>query len=229
VTKVVGHSFEKIIGMESLVISTVKGLAKLAESRDPETGDHLFRMSHYSAIITEQLALSDKYRGLITPVYVRNVLQFAPMHNIGKVGISDSILLKPGNLDAQEMQTMQKHPVIGGEVLRRCEQQMNVVGRIVFQVGIEIAEGHHEKFDGSGYPNQLRGEEIALPARIVAVADVFDALTSKRPYKEAWPVARALEVIRSEAGRHFDPEVIAAFEQALPRILEIYEEHKHIA
>lgn len=225
----VGHSFEKTIGMESLVISAVKGLAKLAESRDPETGDHLFRMSHYSAIIAEQLALTEKYRTLITPAYVRDILQFAPMHDIGKVGISDSILLKPGKLDAQEMQAMQQHPVIGGDVLRRCEQQMNAVGRSVFQIGIEIAEGHHEKFDGSGYPHQLHGEAIALPARIVAVADVFDALTSKRPYKEAWPVARALEVIRSEAGRHFDPEIVAAFEQALPRILDIYEKHKHIA
>ena len=224
----VGHSFEKTIGIESLVISTVKGLAKLAESRDPETGDHLFRMSHYSAIIAEQLAHTDKYHELITPAYVRDVLQFAPMHDIGKVGISDSILLKPGRLDDQEMQLMRQHPIIGGDVLRRCESQMNAVGRSVFQVGIEIAEGHHEKFDGSGYPNKLSGEAIPLPARIVAVADVFDALTSKRPYKEAWPVARALDVIRGEVGQHFDPEVVAAFEAALPRVMEIYEKHKHV-
>jgi response regulator RpfG family c-di-GMP phosphodiesterase/HAMP domain-containing protein len=224
----VGHSFEQTIGIETLVISTVKGLAKLAESRDPETGDHLFRMSHYSALIAEQLALTDKYRELITPAYVRDVLRFAPMHDIGKVGISDSILLKPGKLDRAEMQIMRQHPNIGADVLRRCETQMNAVGRSVFQVGIEIAEGHHEKFDGSGYPKQLRGEAIPLPARIVAVADVFDALTSKRPYKEAWPVDKALDMIRSEADKHFDPEVVAAFEKALPGVLEIYEGHKHV-
>jgi response regulator RpfG family c-di-GMP phosphodiesterase len=214
--------------MESLVISTVKGLAKLAESRDPETGDHLFRMSHYSAMVAEELGKTDKYRELIDTNYVRDILKFAPMHDIGKVGISDSILLKPGKLDDNEYNIMQQHPLIGADVLRRCEEQMNAVGRSVFQIGIEIAESHHEKFDGSGYPFQLQGEAIPLSARIVAVADVFDALTSKRPYKEAWSVEKALALLDEESGRHFDPEVITAFKQAIPRIMGIYEQHKHI-
>lgn len=224
----VGHSFEKTIGMESLVISSIKGLAMLAESRDPETGNHLLRMSHYSALVAEELGRHDKYKSVIDNHYVRDILRFAPMHDIGKVGIADDILLKPGKLDADQHRIMQQHPVIGGKVLRQCELQMNAVGRSVFQIGIEIAECHHEKFDGSGYPNQLQGEQIPLSARIVAVADVFDALTSKRPYKEAWPVDKAMEQLRQESGKHFDPEMVAAFERALPRVMDIYNKHKHV-
>ena len=224
----VSHSFEKTIGMESLVISTVKGLAKLAESRDPETGDHLFRMSHYSAMVAEELGKTEKYKDLIDAHYVRDILKFAPMHDIGKVGISDSILLKPGKLTDDEFSIMQQHPGIGGDVLRRCEDQMVAVGRSVFQLGIEIAEGHHEKYNGSGYPNKLSGDDIPLSARIVAVADVFDALTSKRPYKEAWSIEKALELLDEEANKHFDPEVVLAFKQAMPKVMGIYEKHKHI-
>jgi len=224
----VGHSFEKTIGMESLVISSIKGLAMLAESRDPETGNHLLRMSHYSALVAEELGRHEKYKSVISNHYVRDILRFAPMHDIGKVGIADEILLKPGKLDADQHRIMQEHPVIGGKVLRQCELQMNAVGRSVFQIGIEIAECHHEKFDGSGYPNQLQGEQIPLSARIVAVADVFDALTSKRPYKEAWPVEKAIEQLNREAGKHFDPEMVSAFERALPRVMDIYNKHKHV-
>jgi response regulator RpfG family c-di-GMP phosphodiesterase/HAMP domain-containing protein len=224
----VAHSFNKTIGMESLVISTVEGLAKLAESRDPETGDHLFRMSRYSALLARQLGETEPFRHLIDSSYVRDILQFAPMHDIGKVGINDSILLKPGRLDEIERQHMEQHPVIGAAVLRRCEQQMNAVGHSVFRVGIEIAEGHHEKYDGSGYPNGLNGEAIPLSARIVAVADVFDALTSKRPYKEAWPVDKALDLLNEQAGKHFDHRVIEALHAALPEIMQIYQQYKHV-
>lgn len=224
----VSHSFEKTIGMESLVISTVKGLAKLAESRDPETGDHLFRMSHYSALISEELSKTEKYKDVIDVAYIRDILNFSPMHDIGKVGISDSILLKPGKLSNDEFSLMQQHPNIGGDVLRRCEKQMNAVGRSVFRVGIEIAEGHHEKYDGTGYPNQLKAEDIPLSARIVAVADVFDALTSKRPYKEAWSVEKAVSLLDEESGRHFDPDIVNAFKKAMPKVLDIYEKHKHV-
>lgn len=224
----VGHSFNKTIGMESLVISTVKGLAKLAESRDPETGDHLFRMSHYSALIADELSKTDQYRDYIDTGYIRDILTFAPMHDIGKVGINDSILLKNGKLDEAEYREMQRHPTIGGAVLRQCEKQMNAVGRSIFQLGIEIAEGHHEKFDGSGYPSQVKGKDIPLSARIVAAADVFDALTSKRPYKEAWPIDKAMEYIESQAGKHFDPDIIAAMKKAMPTILSLYEKHKHV-
>jgi response regulator RpfG family c-di-GMP phosphodiesterase/HAMP domain-containing protein len=224
----VARSFEKTIGMESLVVSSIRGLAKLAESRDPETGDHLFRMSHYSALIAEEMGNTEQYREVVTPHYVRDILRFSPMHDIGKVGISDGILLKPGKLDEQELEEMQQHPLIGGDVLRRCEEQMNAVGRSVFRVGIEIAECHHERFDGSGYPNRIKGEQIPLSARIVAAADVFDALTSKRPYKEAWPVEKAVSYLEGQAGSHFDPAVVQACLRAMPKIMAIYDRHKHV-
>lgn len=150
------------------------------------------------------------------------------MHDIGKVGIKDDILLKPGKLTGEERREMEEHPTIGGQVLRRCESQMNAHGHSVFNVGIEIAECHHEKFDGNGYPNQLSGRDIPLSARIVAAADVFDALTSKRPYKEAWSIDAAMEIVRKESGSHFDPVVVNAVEQALPRILEVYGRLKHV-
>ena len=222
------HSLDKTIGMEGLVISTIEGLAKLAESRDPETGDHLTRMSLYSAIIAEQMSKESIYSEQINAAYIRDVFRFSPMHDIGKVGIEDNILLKPGKLTVEEREEMQKHPKIGADVLKRCEKQMNDLGHRVFTIGIEIAESHHEKYDGSGYPNKLKGESIPLSARIVAAADVFDALTSKRPYKDAWPIEKALTVMYEDAGKHFDPEVIKALEAAMPKIMRIYEEHKHV-
>lgn len=185
-------------------------------------------MARYSAIVAEELGRDGPYAGQISNDTVRDILRFAPMHDIGKVGIEDRILLKPGRLDEAERREMEQHPQIGAEVLRRCELQMNAVGHSVFRHGIEIAECHHEKFDGSGYPNGMKGEAIPLSARIVAVADVFDALTSKRPYKEAWPVERALAVMQEEAGVHFDPLVVTALQQALPRIMAVYEQHKHV-
>ncbi len=221
------HGLDKTIGMEGLIVSAIEGLAKLAESRDPETGGHLIRMSLYSAIITEQLLKKSIYEKEINPSYVRDILRFSPMHDIGKVGIEDSILLKPGLLTDEERSKMQAHPQIGANVLQHCEQQMNVLGRSVFRVGIEITRCHHEKYDGSGYPSNLKGQDIPLSARIVAVADVFDALTSKRPYKNAWSIDLALIEMRQESGKHFDPVIIEALENAMPEIMRVYEEHKH--
>ncbi len=228
ITSQVSHAFDRSIGMESLVVSAVEGLAKLAESRDPETGDHLIRMSLYSYILAKELYDDGIYQGEYKSSYPRHVYHFAPMHDIGKVGIEDSILLKPGKLTSDEWVEMRKHPVIGADVLRRCESQVNQAGYSMFKIGIEIAEGHHEKYDGSGYPYQRKGEEIPLSARIVALADVFDALTSRRPYKEAWPVDKALKLIDEESGKHFDPDVVKAFKSALPKIMEVYNKHKHV-
>lgn len=228
ISATLSHVLDKTIVVEDLVSAAINGLAKLAESRDPETGDHLVRMAHYSAIIAEELGRESAYKDQISPQFVRDVYHFAPMHDIGKVGIADAILLKPGRLDADERTEMERHPVIGAEVLRKSEQQLETRGHSVFNVGIEIAEAHHEKFDGTGYPYQLVGEVIPLSARIVTVADVFDALTSKRPYKEAWPVEKAISVMEQDAGSHFDPEVIAAFKSALPNVMEIYNRLKHV-
>jgi HD-GYP domain-containing protein (c-di-GMP phosphodiesterase class II) len=145
------------------------------------------------------------------------------MHDIGKVGLGDDILRKPGPLTEAERREMERHPAIGAEVLRRCEAQVNALGFSIFGMAIDIAEGHHERFDGTGYPARRSGRAIPLAARIVAVADVFDALTSRRPYKEAWPVERALALMDSQSGKHFDPDVLAAFRRALPRILDVHQ------
>mgnify|MGYP001764793519 CR=1 FL=1 len=222
------HALDKTVFMEGLVVSAVQGLAKLAESRDPETGDHLARMALYAALIAEELGRVGPYQEQITAAYVRSIHQFAPMHDIGKVGLGDSILRKPGALSEAERLDMQRHPGIGAEVLRRCEAQVNGLGYSIFRMAIEIAEGHHERFDGAGYPRGLAGDSIPLAARIVSVADVFDALTSKRPYKEAWPVEKALAMLEAEAGSQFDPDVVAAFRRALPQVLEVYERFKYV-
>ncbi|MFM7533187.1 MAG: HD-GYP domain-containing protein, partial [Rubrivivax sp.] len=219
---------DRTLSTEALVVAAVEGLATLAESRDPETGDHLVRMSAYSAMLGAELARDPAHAGRIDARYVDDLRRFAPMHDIGKVGIPDGILLKPGRLTEAEWAEMSRHPLIGAEVLRRCEAQMQARGRSVFRVAIEIAEGHHEKWDGSGYPQGLAGEAIPLAARIVAVADVLDALTSRRPYKEAWPMDRALATIDGDAGKHFDPAVVAALHRCLPDILAFYERHKHV-
>jgi len=228
ITSQVSHAFDRSIGMESLVVSAVEGLAKLAESRDPETGDHLIRMSLYSYILAQKLYDEGICQGEYKSSYARHVYHFAPMHDIGKVGVEDSILLKPGKLTEEEWVEMKKHPAIGADVLRRCESQVNQAGYSMFKIGIEIAEGHHEKYDGSGYPYQKKGNEIPLSARIVALADVFDALTSRRPYKEAWTVEKAIALIDDESGKHFDPDVVKAFKSALPKIMEVYNQHKHV-
>lgn len=216
----ISPALDRTVVAEALVVAAVDGLAKLAESRDPETGDHLLRMAHYSALVAEEFGCD--------AATVRAILQFAPMHDIGKVGIADHILLKPGKLDEAEFAEMKRHPQIGAEVLRHCEAQVNALGHSIFGIGADIAAAHHEKFDGSGYPLGLAGEAIPLAARIVAVADVFDALTSKRPYKEAWPVDQALATLRRDAGKHFDPEVVAAFERAQPKIMAVYARHRHV-
>lgn len=226
--RLVGAQVDRTLSSDALVVACVEGLAKLAESRDPETGDHLLRMSRYSALIAQAMMAEPRYAKLIDAAFVEDLERFAPMHDIGKVGIADSILLKPGRLSDEERADMSRHPLIGADVLRRCEAQMKARGRSVFRLGIEIAESHHERWDGKGYPHGQKGQDIPLAARIVALADVFDALTSRRPYKEAWSVERALETIRSDSGQHFDPDVVSALERAMPQVLAFYEQHKHV-
>ena len=185
---------------------TVFRLSKAAEYRDPETGAHILRMAHYSALIALGLGLSEADQALL--------LEAAPMHDIGKVGIADHILLKPGRLTPDEMEIMKQHAVYGFEILKGSSSK-------VLQTGADIALGHHEKFDGSGYPNGLKGAEIPIFSRIVAVADVFDALTSERPYKKAWPLEDAAQFIRSNAGLHFDPDCVDSFFKGWDAVLVI--------
>ena len=142
------------------------------------------------------------------------ILNASPMHDIGKIGIPDRILLKPGKLNAQEWEIMQTHAAIGADILSGHDSELMIMAK-------EIAISHHEKWDGSGYPNGLTGEQIPLSGRIVAVSDVFDALTSERPYKKAWPVEEAIEEIKRGASKHFDPELVEVFLQVLPEILDV--------
>jgi putative two-component system response regulator len=187
---------------------TVVRLSKAAEYRDPETGAHILRMAHYSELIARAMGLSKADQELL--------LEAAPMHDIGKVGIADNILLKPGRLDVAEFEVMKQHSRIGYEILQGSSSK-------VLQTGAEIAHSHHEKFDGSGYPNGLKGEAIPLFSRIVAVADVFDALTSERPYKKAWDLERAVQHIKAQSGTHFDPRCVALFLQNWDAVLQIRE------
>lgn len=185
---------------------TVIRLCKAAEYRDPETGAHILRMSYYSHLIAKRLGLSIDDQELL--------LEAAPMHDIGKVGIADKILLKPGRLDAEEFEIMKQHAIYGYELLKGSSSK-------VLQAGAEIARDHHEKYDGSGYPAGVRGADIPLFSRIVAVADVFDALTSERPYKKAWTLEAAVDFLSKGAGSHFDPDCVQAFLGAWDEVLEI--------
>ena len=181
-------------------------LARAGEYRDHDTGNHVMRMAKYARAMAEKLGF--------TEMECEEIELAAPLHDIGKIGIPDAILLKPGKLTADEFQIMQAHPIIGYEILSGSQSRF-------IQIGAVIALGHHEKFDGSGYPKRLRGAEIPLAARIVAVADVFDALTSARPYKAAWPFDEAVAYIRDQAGRHFDPLCVQAFLDQIDEIRAI--------
>ncbi len=185
---------------------TIARLARAAEYRDPETGAHILRMAHYSERIARRLGLDAEL--------CERILTAAPMHDIGKVGTPDHILLKPGRLSDDELVIMRQHPRVGHDILTGSSSPM-------IQLAAEIALTHHEKFDGSGYPAGSAGEAIPLAGRIVAVADVFDALTSTRPYKAAWELERAFDFIRSNAGSHFDPACAAAFLEQTDEILAI--------
>lgn len=187
---------------------TVIRLSKAAEHRDQDTGAHVIRMAHYSELIAGELGLSREERELL--------LDAAPMHDIGKVGIPDHILLKPGKLDPAEFEIMKQHASIGHDILHGSSSRL-------LQLGAVIAHSHHEKFDGSGYPNGLAGEAIPLCSRIVAVADVFDALTSARPYKAAWPLERATDFLKEQSGWHFDPRCVDALISRWHDVLKVRE------
>jgi two-component system response regulator RpfG len=185
---------------------TLLRLAKAGEYRDEETGNHVIRMAKYSRLIAEQLGLSREECDCIELA--------APMHDIGKIGISDQILLKPGKLTVDEMTIMKGHTRIGYEILKDSPSEY-------LQMGAVIALNHHEKFNGTGYPHGLAGEEIPLAARIVAIADAYDALTSERPYKSVWSVEQAVHYLNAQKGMHFDPQCLAAFNSQLDRVLRI--------
>lgn len=219
----IAHAIYRSLHVEQLGISMVRGLAELAEKRDPTTGRHLERMRRYAGLIARELVRRGEVDPARSPHFAEQIETFAPLHDIGKVGVSDMILLKPGPLSASEISEMRRHPKMGAEVLIAAGEHLGGEGEKLLAHAIDIALYHHEKFDGSGYPHGLVGQAIPLAARIVAVADVFDALTSQRPYKEAWPLQEALDYLEAERGRHFDPRVLDAFLACLKDIRRIRE------
>ena len=189
--------------------ATILGLAKLAEYRDEGTGAHLERIREYAKRLAEEMAKNSRYKTIVTQDYIEDIFQSSILHDIGKVGIPDAILLKPGRLTDEEFEVIKRHTTMGGDAIGIIESRIKE--RSFLFMGKEIAYNHHEKWDGSGYPRGMKGEEIPLSARIIALADVYDALTSKRFYKEAYTHERSKDIIVDLKGSHFDPEIVEAF------------------
>ncbi len=185
---------------------TIFRLSVAAEFRDEDTATHIQRMSNYSALIARAMGWNAEQ--------TEQMLYASPMHDIGKIGIRDAILLKPGKLTPEEFDEMKRHTVYGAQILSKSKEPL-------LQMSERIAISHHEKYDGSGYPNLVKGEDIPIEGRMVALADVFDALTTKRCYKEPWPVEKAMALIREGSGKHFDPKVVEAFEKILEDALKV--------
>jgi len=192
--------------LRSTRLQVVQRLGRAAEYRDNETGNHILRMSHISALLAKAVGWNEADCELM--------LHASPMHDIGKIGIPDHILLKPGSFEPEEWEIMKTHALIGANILEGDDSDLMRCAR-------EIALSHHEKWDGSGYPYGLSGEAIPLAGRIAALADVFDALTSERPYKKAWTIEASLDLIKKNSGSHFDPGLVAAFLENLPEIFAI--------
>ena len=210
---------EKTREISDSQMATLLALSKLAEYRDDETGHHIERARTFCKILAEQLRRNPRYAQSISDDYVENIFHAAPLHDIGKVGIADNILLKPGKLTSAEFEIMKTHPVIGANTLQsvRTKYPKNVF----LNMGIAVAHAHHEKWDGSGYPDGLAGEDIPLAGRIMALADVYDALRSKRPYKSAFSHEESCGIILKGVGHHFDPAVIDAFKSVESKFAEI--------
>jgi HD-GYP domain-containing protein (c-di-GMP phosphodiesterase class II) len=189
--------------------ATINALAYQAELRDDETGKHIERTAIYIELLAQELAKCLEYKKYLSKQYIGDLKISAPLHDIGKVGISDNILLKPGPLSADEFKNMQTHTILGAKSLRRVEANLGFTSFL--DLAIELIESHHEKWDGTGYPHGLRQREIPLSGRLMALADVYDALRSKRVYKPAFSHAKCVEIIRSESAKHFDPQIVSAF------------------
>ena len=206
-------------------LGAIFAMSKLAESRDPETGEHLERMREYCRILSVELGKLSRYEKIIDARFVDTIYAASPLHDVGKVGIPDGVLLKPGKLTDREWVIMRTHPLIGAQTLLQVNREFP--GNLLLQIGMQIAGGHHEKWDGSGYPFGMKGEEIPLVARILALGDVYDALTSKRCYKDAFTHDASRTMIVDQRGRHFDPEIVEAFpatESEFKKVREFYQD-----
>lgn len=197
---------EKNRELREAYLDTIQKLVLAAEYKDEDTGDHIVRISRYSALIAEKAGMST--------ADIENILYAAPMHDIGKIGIPDSILLKPSKLTDDEFETMKSHTTIGASILANSKPE-------ILKIAQQIAISHHEKYNGKGYPQGLSGDKIPITGKIVGLVDVFDALTSRRPYKEPYPVEVACDIISKERGEHFDPELADIFLDNIDEIITI--------
>lgn len=220
-------SIEKSFLIEELVLTSIMGFVKLVEARDNDTGEHVERMQNYSRIIAKSLMNMGKYKETITNDFIGDVYKFSPLHDIGKIAIPDSILLKPGKLTEEEFKVMKTHTTIGANILKNASESLSRKGKDFFKMAIDIALYHHEKFDGTGYPMGMRGSDIPISARIVAVADVLDALSSKRVYKKAYDIFDSMKIIVNQKGTSFDPIVIDALMDSVKEVVNVYEQYNN--
>ncbi len=216
------HTGERVLALETREM-TIFALAKLAESRDVETGLHLERVREYCRLLAQAMARHEEFRGRIDSHFIRLIYQTSPLHDIGKVGVPDAVLLKPGRLSDREFEIMKEHVVVGARTLEAALARYP--GAQFLRMACDVAGAHHERFDGTGYPGHLKGDEIPLAARIMALADVYDALTSRRVYKSAFMHDVAASIIRQESGTHFDPRVVAAFDEEESGFLAVRKRH----
>jgi putative two-component system response regulator len=202
---------ERTDELERTKDAIVYGMGEMAEMRDKETGEHLLRTSGYVGLLAQEMARLPRYRNTLNPRMIKAYERAAPLHDIGKIATPDKILLKPGKLDPEEWKIMQLHPLQGKQIIERSEEK---IGSTLFiQIAKDIAYCHHEKWDGSGYPQGLAKEDIPLSARLMSLADVYDALTTERPYKKIFSHDNATEIIMQQRSKHFDPDIIDSFEQ----------------
>lgn len=202
---------------------TILAMGTLAEYRDPETGGHIQRTQNYVKTLAEHLSEHPRFEHYLDETTIDLLYQSAPLHDIGKVGVPDSILLKPGKLTDEEFEVMKRHAIYGRDSIRRATKKLGTT--TFLDIAADIAEHHHEKWDGSGYPHGLKGEDIPIAGRLMALADVYDALRSKRVYKPAFSHEKTVQIITEGKGRHFDPDVVAAFLALENRFREIALEH----
>jgi putative two-component system response regulator len=200
--------------------ATIDAMAWLAEARDNETGNHIRRTQHYVKVLAEQLRRHPRFAGFLDDATIVLLFKSAPLHDIGKIGIPDRILLKPGKLTAEEFEIMKTHTTLGRDAIAQAEKHLGIEMEFL-RLAKEIAYSHQEKWDGSGYPEGRSGDDIPVSARLMAVADVYDALVSRRVYKAAMPHEQAVKIIQEGRGSHFDPDIVDAFLQCMDTFREI--------
>ncbi len=211
---------------QKILAESAYAFVSIMENKDNETANHIRRMSLYSYTIAKQIYKSNQS---ISPSFMREILWFAPLHDIGKIGISENVLLKPGKLNENEFSYMKTHVNTGRKIIKKMNTSLkNTLNSNMLQTAIDIISDHHERYDGKGYPQGKKGEEISLAGRIVALADVFDALTSKRPYKEAFSIEKSLSIMERELDKHFDSKIYNYFINCFDEIMAIYEKYKEI-